>query len=124
MLFRSNDTATTEIYTRKDTLSLHDALPIYFGVNSGPKNATRIVQRAINRLSKKDIVVEVDGALGPETLRRVMAVDPALLVESMLKERAVFYGKLVAQNPSQEVFLKGWMNRLHNVTEEVQEFMS
>ena len=29
MLFRSNDTATTEIYTRMDTLSLHDALPIY-----------------------------------------------------------------------------------------------
>ena len=28
MLFRSNDTATTEIYTRKDTLSLHDALLI------------------------------------------------------------------------------------------------
>ena len=28
MLFRSNDTATTEIYTHSDTLSLHDALPI------------------------------------------------------------------------------------------------
>ena len=28
MLFRSNDTATTEIYTQRDTLSLHDALPI------------------------------------------------------------------------------------------------
>ena len=28
MLFRSNDTATTEIYTMVDTLSLHDALPI------------------------------------------------------------------------------------------------
>src|SRR5216117_948546 len=27
--FFFNDTATTEIYTRKDTLSLHDALPIY-----------------------------------------------------------------------------------------------
>src|SRR5216117_4528136 len=27
-LFFLNDTATTEIYTRKDTLSLHDALPI------------------------------------------------------------------------------------------------
>src|SRR5216117_1729692 len=26
--FFFNDTATTEIYTRKDTLSLHDALPI------------------------------------------------------------------------------------------------
>ena len=29
MLFRSNDTATTEIYTRRHTLSLHDALPIF-----------------------------------------------------------------------------------------------
>ena len=29
MLFRSNDTATTEIYTSVNTLSLHDALPIY-----------------------------------------------------------------------------------------------
>ena len=28
MLFRSNDTATTEIYTLHYTLSLHDALPI------------------------------------------------------------------------------------------------
>ena len=28
MLFRSNDTATTEIYTYHNTLSLHDALPI------------------------------------------------------------------------------------------------
>ena len=29
MLFRSNDTATTEIYTPVNTLSLHDALPIF-----------------------------------------------------------------------------------------------
>ena len=29
MLFRSNDTATTEIYTQRYTLSLHDALPIF-----------------------------------------------------------------------------------------------
>ena len=29
MLFRSNDTATTEIYTLSYTLSLHDALPIF-----------------------------------------------------------------------------------------------
>ena len=31
MLFRSNDTATTEIYTRLYTLSLHDALPLSTG---------------------------------------------------------------------------------------------
>ena len=33
MLFRSNDTATTEIYTSIDTLSLHDALPISLARN-------------------------------------------------------------------------------------------
>ena len=36
MLFRSNDTATTEIYTALNTLSLHDALPI------GPGGATSV----------------------------------------------------------------------------------
>ena len=35
MLFRSNDTATTEIYTSSYTLSLHDALPI-----KGPERAS------------------------------------------------------------------------------------
>ena len=39
MLFRSNDTATTEIYTVTNTLSLHDALPIFLnliGALDGP----------------------------------------------------------------------------------------
>ena len=35
MLFRSNDTATTEIYTLSDTLSLHDALPILISQTEG-----------------------------------------------------------------------------------------
>ena len=34
MLFRSNDTATTEIYTDYYTLSLHDALPIFAAAGS------------------------------------------------------------------------------------------
>ena len=36
MLFRSNDTATTEIYTQAYTLSLHDALPIPVIRQRGP----------------------------------------------------------------------------------------
>ena len=36
MLFRSNDTATTEIYTRLYTLSLHDALPICLDPDGNP----------------------------------------------------------------------------------------
>ena len=42
MLFRSNDTATTEIYTGIHTLSLHDALPIYAaGVIGDPQIRNR-----------------------------------------------------------------------------------
>ena len=47
MLFRSNDTATTEIYTQRDTLSLHDALPIADGVKPseyGRREAFRVHQ--------------------------------------------------------------------------------
>ena len=41
MLFRSNDTATTEIYTIQHTLSLHDALPIcpYYQGGNGNSNS-------------------------------------------------------------------------------------
>src|SRR5216117_4601607 len=42
--FFFNATATTEIYTRKDTLSLHDALPIWSSSadrNSRPPQPTR-----------------------------------------------------------------------------------
>ena len=35
MLFRSNDTATTEIYTSVNTLSLYDALPISEELGAG-----------------------------------------------------------------------------------------
>ena len=39
MLFRSNDTATTEIYTQFDTLSLHDALPLFLMAIMAPRPA-------------------------------------------------------------------------------------
>ena len=44
MLFRSNDTATTDIYTDVDTLSLHDALPICGAEHStkGPGSKMRV----------------------------------------------------------------------------------
>ena len=47
MLFRSNDTATTEIYTRPYTLSLHDALPIY--VVRGTLDAVGVAGRKQSR---------------------------------------------------------------------------
>ena len=50
MLFRSNDTATTEIYTTEDTLSLHDALPISAVSLGGPIGFIGIVVPHLIRL--------------------------------------------------------------------------
>ena len=64
MLFRSNDTATTEIYTLSDTLSLHDALPII------PVDAIAVPNGAWNRR----ILLECAAA----GYRRVYTSDPFL----------------------------------------------
>ena len=50
MLFRSNDTATTEIYT----LSLHDALPILAGALKHYKVATDIGVRTFGKAMIQD----------------------------------------------------------------------
>ena len=54
MLFRSNDTATTEIYTDYYTLSLHDALPIYAAVaqrRSAPTRREEVGPVIVTRVS-------------------------------------------------------------------------
>ena len=59
MLFRSNDTATTEIYTTRNTLSLHDALPIYARESAivGAIDALRKVGKDA-RLRRQDVTIE------------------------------------------------------------------
>ena len=47
MLFRSNDTATTEIYTLLYTLSLHDALPIPVGSVLDARKGTVVLSTAL-----------------------------------------------------------------------------
>ncbi len=99
-----------------------DFLMFDFGVNSGPRNAIKILQRSLNRYTNN--AIDVDGVLGPQTMNKINNTNPKILVDSMLKERNIFYNKLISLNPSQEVFRKGWFNRLDRVSKEVQEFMS
>ena len=63
MLFRSNDTATTEIYTDYYTLSLHDALPISGGAETfilvmrkGERTRAARISKAISFVSDEDII--------------------------------------------------------------------
>ena len=99
-----------------------DFLMFDFAVNSGPKNAVRILQRAINRFTRNKI--DVDGLLGPNTMSYVNKINPELLIDGMLKEREIFYNKIISSDPSQEIFRRGWFNRLRLVANDVKGFLA
>lgn len=58
------------------------------------------------------IGVKPDGAVGPITLAAINGDDPKELYRRLMTARKGWYEKIVLRNPSQRVFLKGWMNRL------------
>ena len=91
-----------------------------FGVNSGPTNVFKILQRALNKLGQS--VGAIDGIVGRKTREALIKADKGLLIKQLLNERDIFYRKIVAVNPDQEVFLKGWLNRIANLAVDVRSF--
>lgn len=77
-------------------------------VNTGPKQAFKLLQQAANAAGAKLVV---DGAIGPKTIAAVNALDGAAVLKCYRTEQANFYYSLVARNPSQQVFIKGWLKR-------------
>ncbi len=88
-------------------------------VNHGPINAGRFLQRASNRQIGSLIT---DGVIGPTTIQMVARVEPRGLICDILRERDIFYRKIVARDISQEKFLRGWLARLAKVAVNVKEF--
>jgi lysozyme family protein len=70
-------------------------------VNMGHTQAHRILQRAIH--------ANADGVFGPVTL--ALANSTPILLEKLCEGQASFYMGLVGRNPSQSLFLKGWLKR-------------
>jgi lysozyme family protein len=95
-----------------------DFLLFDFGVNSGPKNAVKILQKSLNN---QGCNLEVDGVLGNNTISNISLADKNLLIKDMLDERKFFYLGIVENNPKQGVFLKGWLNRLKQISIDVLE---
>jgi lysozyme family protein len=85
-------------------------------VNSWIKVATILLQKAINGLSNTSSVI-VDGKLGPKTIEeaaRLSTIDCNKLVNAIVYMRIDFYKSIVENNPSQKVFLAGWLNRANS----------
>ena len=88
-------------------------------VQHGPRNAGIFLQRALNRMMAG---LTVDGIIGSKTLDMVRH-NGGILITDILRERDIFYSKIVAKDPTQERFTRGWRNRLSQVTVNARTFV-
>ncbi len=85
------------------------ALVFDAAINHGPRRALRLLQAAAWMPAK-----QCDGLWGNKTAAAVQAAaeDPIGLADDFLLARERFYRWIVDDDPSQGVFLRGWMARL------------
>ncbi len=77
------------------------------GVNSGIKTAAKLAQKSCD----KELVI--DGILGWKTAFEINSLGFRFF-DKYVKQRIIYYNGLVAKNPTQNVFLKGWIKRAKN----------
>lgn len=74
--------------------------------NSGPLIPIKHLQRILG--------VKDDGIIGPKTMQVLNNRSPLPLFGALKQDRIAFYKAIVAKNPSQKVFLNGWLNRVNH----------
>ncbi len=79
-------------------------------VNHGPRNAAKLLQRAVGAVP--------DGKIGPHTREAIGRVPTYRLTEHLLWERVRFYLKIVQRRPEQKRFIVGWLGRVLHLVEE------
>lgn len=79
-------------------------------VNCGLRFATNLTQSSIN-CSDPWQKVEVDGVMGPITMAALNMINPKLFGFYFFKGVQSRYIGIVKKDPSQLVFLQGWINR-------------
>lgn len=59
--------------------------------------------------------VQADGIVGPKTLAALNAQKPEAFFNLIKNRREQFFNTIVKKDPSQKVFLKGWLRRLNSI---------
>lgn len=88
-------------------------------INHGPLRAIKFVQQVCNAAGIADLI-GVDGRMGPATERAAAETQDSLgpgFLNELIEERRRFYRDIVDRDPSQQVFLAGWMNRVNEFSE-------
>jgi lysozyme family protein len=110
-----------EIYRRAYYLEPRiDALPSGLqaflfdsAVNHGPRRAVRFLQQVLNAAGFG--ALSIDGLAGPKTRQQAERAETAMgpwLLAALAEERRMFYRLIVERDPTQRVFLRGWMRRV------------
>lgn len=95
------------------------ALHFDAAVNHGIGGAAKLLQRTLSKVQR--VPLEIDGAIGPKTKRVLYAAlmdceanhaSMTMFCNTYLNYREKLFRTIVENNPSQSVFLKGWLNRL------------
>jgi lysozyme family protein len=77
-------------------------------INQGKGTITKYIQQVCG--------ITADGIFGSATLAAVNAHNPEELFEGLKQKRLEKYHRIVENNPSQQRFIKGWINRLNSIT--------
>jgi len=78
-----------------------------FAINAGVGRSIKTIQKCVG--------ADVDGVLGSITISLIKQANPTILINQFSNEKEAFYQNIVANKPSQSVFLKGWLNRIDQV---------
>lgn len=77
-----------------------------FAYTSGVTTSARKLQEVLGTVA--------DGIIGPNTLNKINTSDPQKTFDNFKQKRINFYKAIAENNPSQNKFLKGWLNRANS----------
>lgn len=83
-------------------------------INRGVSAAVKQAQKVLTNTFKIPGIAQ-DGVMGNMTLTALNTVDEAKFLSSYLQESILAYQKIVQNNPSQSVFLNGWLKRVESL---------
>ena len=107
-----------------DEMPLAVALCAYdCNVNHGAGNAMRIIQRAANMLPSVMPKLSVDGKFGPKTRAAMNHLACPSGIAAIAAKRQSFYDSIVANRPSQRVFIRGWTRRCSDMKRQALEWL-
>ncbi len=66
------------------------------------------------KIPQRILGVESDGVVGPKTIQALNSLDQSELFKRIWIARKDFLNGIVQRNPSQQRFIKGWLNRLND----------